>query len=262
LIACLNDCGLASLITEEDINDRTKSDAFTKLFAIVQSTWLVVQSIARAERGLAISELELATMAFVFCALVMYILWWEKPFDVERRHVVACLVKSEHMLHSNDVQWGEQDRVTDLSFTDFLHLALENDLVDGAIGNDWPSVALYMSGMVFSAIHLVAWNWRFPSPLVRALWRWFAMTAFITSCLPFFVFILGYLVNLIDRWISGNKLFDTIAENILGIFSIIMLVGYIVSRLVILVLTFYCFTSMPASVYEKVEWTGFIPHFS
>lgn len=39
-------------VTQEDIQDRSKSDAFTKLFAIGQSTWLIVQCIARAAQGL------------------------------------------------------------------------------------------------------------------------------------------------------------------------------------------------------------------
>ena len=42
--------------------DRSKADAFTKAFALIQSGWLITQSIARAARGLAITELELATM--------------------------------------------------------------------------------------------------------------------------------------------------------------------------------------------------------
>ena len=39
-------------MTGEDIKDRSKADIFTKLFAIGQSTWLVPQSIARADQGL------------------------------------------------------------------------------------------------------------------------------------------------------------------------------------------------------------------
>jgi hypothetical protein len=40
----------------------------------VQSIWLVVQSIARVSVGLPITQLELATIALVFCALIMYAL--------------------------------------------------------------------------------------------------------------------------------------------------------------------------------------------
>lgn len=39
-------------ITQNDIKDRSKADAFTKLFAIGQSSWLIVQCIARAAQGL------------------------------------------------------------------------------------------------------------------------------------------------------------------------------------------------------------------
>ena len=45
------------------------------------------------------------------------------------------------------------------------------------------------------------------------------------------------------------------------ILAAICFVGYVVARVTLLVLTFYCFASMPASVYERVDWTGFIPHF-
>ena len=38
----------------------------------------------------AITELELATMGFVGCALVMYLMWWNKPFDVEHSIAIAC----------------------------------------------------------------------------------------------------------------------------------------------------------------------------
>lgn len=39
-------------ITQNDIKDRSKADAFTKIFAIGQSSWLIVQCIARAAEGL------------------------------------------------------------------------------------------------------------------------------------------------------------------------------------------------------------------
>ena len=39
-------------VTEEEIKDRSKSDVFAKTFAIGQSTWLVIQCVARAAQGL------------------------------------------------------------------------------------------------------------------------------------------------------------------------------------------------------------------
>lgn len=58
------------------------------MFACVQSIWLIAQSIARVSVGLPITQLELATMALVVCALIMYASWWNKPFGVERMVIV------------------------------------------------------------------------------------------------------------------------------------------------------------------------------
>ncbi|CAF3594115.1 hypothetical protein SNK05_013205 [Fusarium graminearum] len=50
-----------------------------------------IRDLARAAEGHAISQLELSTLAFIPCALAMYILWWQKPFGVERRRVLFRL---------------------------------------------------------------------------------------------------------------------------------------------------------------------------
>jgi hypothetical protein len=41
----------------------------------------------------AFSQLELAIIGFVCCAVVMYALWWDKPFDVERSVVIECPIQ-------------------------------------------------------------------------------------------------------------------------------------------------------------------------
>ena len=38
----------------------------------------------------AITQLELSTIGFVGCALAMYMMWWDKPFDVEHRVPIVC----------------------------------------------------------------------------------------------------------------------------------------------------------------------------
>ena len=118
-----------------------------------------------------------------------------------------------------------------------------------------PAVALYLGGMAFSAIHLAAWNWEFPSPLIQALWRLFCLVAFLACLLPFFLFTIAALALVADE--DNEEVGFSIA-----LVSFSLLLGYVASRLVILFLIFYCFTSMPASAYEKVVWIEYIPHFS
>jgi hypothetical protein len=83
------------LPAEKDIEDLKKADAFTKAFACIQSSWLIIQCIARVSAGLPTTQLELATIAFVVCALIMYMLWWNKPFGVEPRRTIVAIMNQD-----------------------------------------------------------------------------------------------------------------------------------------------------------------------
>lgn len=259
----LGDLGLRGLLaipTMDEITDRSKSDAFTKLFALVQSGWLVISSIARVHNGYAITELELATMAFIVCALAMYFFWWYKPFGIEQRWILVRTTKpgNESVRTQGRAVYSEGQRIPDLDWGSFLELVLSDELVfEGNFAESYPSLALYLSGMAFSAVHVAAWNWEFPSRLIQILWRTSTLTAFGASFFPFFVAFIIYLGD----WASTDWMKD-MAGNLGAGVTLGTLFIYVVARLVIITLAFYCFTAMPASAYEKVEWTGYIPHFS
>ena len=70
-------------ISEEEINDKSKSDGLVRAIAIVQIAWMALQIIARASRRLAISQLEISVLAFTSCAVVIYGLNWERPKGVQ-----------------------------------------------------------------------------------------------------------------------------------------------------------------------------------
>jgi len=70
-------------INTEEITDKSKSDSMVPLIAVVQIVWTVVQIITRATRHLAISQLEIAVVAFAACAIITYALNWSKPKSVQ-----------------------------------------------------------------------------------------------------------------------------------------------------------------------------------
>lgn len=80
-------------ITEKDIQDRSKGDAFSKGLVVTQTLWFMAQCISRRVKGLAITEIELVTLAFGFLNSLMYFLWWEKPQNV-LSHIRIPLVDS------------------------------------------------------------------------------------------------------------------------------------------------------------------------
>ncbi|KAI9462136.1 hypothetical protein F5148DRAFT_233524 [Russula earlei] len=70
-------------ISKAEIKDKSKGDVVSKTLVILQTSWFVTQCIARGVRGLPITELELITVAFATLNFVMYLLWWDKPLNVQ-----------------------------------------------------------------------------------------------------------------------------------------------------------------------------------
>jgi hypothetical protein len=201
--------------------------------------------------GLKISQLELMTLAFVVCALVMYGFWWDKPFDAEREIILTC---------RDDVQPRYQEkssteRETNLDWDKVVKLVFGVVQLDDAsdITVSLPCVALYATGIVFSALHIAAWNWEFPSPTLQTVWRILGVAASGAALAPVITFpIVSAIRDLsLDSFVGAIALMD-----------LFFWIVYIISRLGLIVLVFYCFSSMPASVYMTVDWTNFLPHFS
>jgi len=70
-------------ISEEYIKDRSKSDILSKLIAILQTTWFILQCIARGQQKLTLTELELVTLALASLNAITYVFWWHKPLGVQ-----------------------------------------------------------------------------------------------------------------------------------------------------------------------------------
>ena len=70
-------------IKEKEISDKSKGDYFSKGVVIIQTGWFIAQCIARGAKRLAITELEVVTLAFSMITMIVYGLWWRKPLDVK-----------------------------------------------------------------------------------------------------------------------------------------------------------------------------------
>lgn len=70
---------------KEEIEDHSKRNALLKAYTCLQAVWVVVETVFRKIENRPVSELEVATCAYVFCTLFIYCFWWSKPYDVGRR---------------------------------------------------------------------------------------------------------------------------------------------------------------------------------
>ncbi|KAF9004265.1 hypothetical protein BDQ17DRAFT_1477071, partial [Cyathus striatus] len=71
-------------VTEADIQDKSKVDGLSKIILVTQALWFIVQCIGRLTKGLALTPLEVTTLAVTACTFMLSIIWWHKPFDVRQ----------------------------------------------------------------------------------------------------------------------------------------------------------------------------------
>jgi len=107
-------------ISKAEIDDRSKGDAISKAFVVLQTGWFVTQCIARGIQGLPITELELVTVAFAAMNFGIYVLWWDKPLNVQRGVRVYKKRMTEEQVDDGDIEgtvgfWvALQDTLSDL----------------------------------------------------------------------------------------------------------------------------------------------------
>ena len=77
-------CGRLPVISAKDIEDKSKRDGLERFIVCVQAGWMVVQTISRAIEHQTITLLEFNTLGHVFTALIIYLLWWQKPSNVKQ----------------------------------------------------------------------------------------------------------------------------------------------------------------------------------
>jgi hypothetical protein len=78
-------------VSTEEIQDKSKTDAFARGLALVQCFWLLLELIARWNESLPSSQMEIATPACAYCSIPTYGAVQDKPKDVGIPFVVAAV---------------------------------------------------------------------------------------------------------------------------------------------------------------------------
>jgi hypothetical protein len=91
-------------ISREQIEDKSKSDWLAKLLTCWQASYFCAQCAFRLSQRLSVTVLELNVFAHAVCALLLFLIWWDKPRDVhepsaitseEALDLCACISHSE-----------------------------------------------------------------------------------------------------------------------------------------------------------------------
>ena len=257
--------------TEAEIKDRGKSDWLAKSLVLLQTSWFVMQCIARGIKHLPVTHLEIVTLAYAAMNFVIYVFWWNKPLNVNRP--VRVFRKSgesepsETQSQSSSKAWkltwesvldglktilrfiaGDQDRDVNLSREDRVPRFWANSTENNAMIAD---IIMLGVGICFGAIHCIAWGFPFPTHTELLVWR---MSSVAITAVPVYIpltFGLGIWLAKMD--------FDTIGD--IALFSLIPAgLLYIIARAVTLVLALTSLRDLPPGALDTVHWTTFIPH--
>ena len=141
-------------LSEDNIWDKSKSDAFTKLLALTQVSWFVVQCIMRGAQRLPISQIEAMTLGYIPVFMACYFFWWYKPKDIRS----PSLVDLPHMSHEQMCDFelmavsnkfddeGEPDQVTYLNIWYLTPRLFEKEAEDKAIRDAQMKIAAQHEG--------------------------------------------------------------------------------------------------------------------
>ncbi|KAF8187997.1 hypothetical protein BJ912DRAFT_1059556 [Pholiota molesta] len=286
-------------ITEEDIQDRSKGDAISKTFIILQTTWFIVQCIARWSQRLPVTELEVVTLGFAMLNGITYGLWWDKPQNVGRPVFLErkkpqgdtseSAIKSSTMvtITSEDAETESNLQQAEPAKESWLRRSLRQEMQGHA--------------------HSPSLLWRLPSRILHALSRPLIKMADNNTVTKmrvgmfyrarnsgieagYVTYAIGTLfgsVHLIPSWslhFSSRQemwlwrvsaIIITAEPVLIGVcvyfdqvflkfvFKNFMYIGailYPIARIVLLTLSLTALRSLPPGALQTIEWTTFIPH--
>ncbi|KAF2440837.1 hypothetical protein P171DRAFT_434593 [Karstenula rhodostoma CBS 690.94] len=211
-------------LSEAELGDKNKGDYLVKTLALLQIAWMLAQLVTRWKNKRPVSQLEVMTLSFAACAVVIYALILPRPQGVETPTVVlgrrATLDKMRSIANADS---------SPLTMRRFY--TIPNDMIhhDRAF-----SVGAGLGAILFGILHVVAWDFTFPTAVERKLWRVSSVTTVATP-----ICSLALLITFETEWIE--------ISSVISIF--LMNIAFIVARLFLLVEAFRSLYYQPVDVF-------------
>lgn len=248
-------------LTEAMVRDRDKGNTLVKLAAVWQTIWLAIDLAVRQAAGLPSSPLEFVVLAFSVLALATYLLNWFAPKDVQTLFYVPStrLPTANELytlailrLHANGTCPGS-----------FAHWCIPS--VDARRAGYLRATRVWLaggawSGMVFGSLHLLAWNFAFPTAAEKWLWR---AAGLMTAVWPLIPGIFGWCVAMLRRrlgkkaWLSQAAV---IVFSRLFMVPVLLVIPLLCARVFLLVEAYRSLYYLPPESYVTT-WTSNVPRF-
>lgn len=269
-------------ITKKEIWDKSNADKVAKFLACFQTAWLTTETIGRAIQHLAITPLELSSIALSLTSLTTLWFWLHKPLDVETAMTLYTESSLEAILQESD-QVPPADYVnTPLDFIEprvyisrkwnptlfalILRYGLQtrpleripNDR-DPQLSNVYQHLTLAVATASFASIHLLGWNFSFETHWEAWLWR--------GNCLVMWGLLATYGTTEVVACCVEN--FQNLGMDTMGgykmrwpacLWFLVPAFMYMMARSCLIFEVLYSMRSLPHDAFVQVQWSALVPH--
>lgn len=289
-------------VTSAEMADKSKQDTVAKVVTCFQIGYLVLQCVGRAAQRLTVTTMELSALAIVVCSIMTSLCWLHKPSNVRTPIRLRLDTSLDEILRKAGDIAAKPYRQTPLDFIDDLcpSWSLNVQPFMGMpvapferpiprLGNDrlpnlkgYQEVILCTATLIYASIHLVGWNFTFPTITEMILWRVCSMFLF-GNTVAFWIFETSAAWYRSGRWqrlfcriFWKSKLEDVekarVAREAARVpkklplkaefWSIFPLAcTYAAARFYLVIEIFLGLRALDASAYFTVNWATYIPHF-
>lgn len=258
-------------ITKNEIWDKSKADLFFKGIASFQAAWLVTQVNARGVQHLPVTLLELSTVALIICSRATFFFWFWKPLDVNTPTKLKLEATIAEVLIKAGEKAGTPYEDTPLDFIEprtytSSQLPLgqfwgEQKRPLPRLPNDRGSIiiSLAIPTSAFSLLHLIGWNFNFPTTEEQLLWRWTCISMVVVLGIGCFdeagsIILEGYTTTGLTNLVRYKLRWPT---NLLFLIPGFL---YMSSRLIVIIEVIISLRLLPAGCFEVVQWSELLPH--
>ena len=297
-------------ITAAEIKDKSKANGIAKLVTCLQAAWFVVQCLGRVAQDLPTSPLELLTISYAWCTFAIYAQWGYKPLDVEvptvlemKTSMADILIKAgeaakkPYQQTPMDFVWDWRHSWT-LNVQPFFHFRVDprtrplprilNDVLPWLDLIRDSSMCVFIV-LFFASIHILGWNFIYPTWIEKLLWRISSLALLCTTVVFCLIEILKgnyralkrlwlndekitisnlYWASLMqpDKFASGLAVQDEEMEGQIAnlaqiLFMVPLGVLYLLARIYTMAEALAALRALPAGAFQEVDWTRFLPHF-
>lgn len=178
-------------VTSAEPANKSKQDTVAKVVTCFQIGYLVLQCLGRAAQRLTVTTMELSALAIVVCSIMTSLCWLHKPSNVRIPIKLQLKVSIERILREAGEIAATPYKQTPLDFIDdlcpswslnvqtFINMPVAPfERPMSRLGNDrFPNLKgcqeaiLCVATLVYASIHVMGWNFEFPTRAELILWR-------------------------------------------------------------------------------------------